>query len=366
MKRLLILLLFALPSVAQYDVLIRNGRVVDGAGNPWVYADVGIKGDRIVLVGHAPDGATAKRTIDAKGLVVAPGFIDMLGQSEVSLLIDRQAFSKITQGVTTEITGEGESIAPQTDVTIAAAKDFTEHFHLTIDWHSLNEYFTRLAKQGSGVNLGTYVGAAQVREAVIGRDNRPPTAEELERMKSMVEDAMQEGALGISTALIYAPGNYAKTEELVELAKVAARYGGVYASHMRSEGDHEVEAMEEAFRIGREAHLPVEIFHLKVAGKPYWGKMADRLRMIDEARASGLDVTADQYPYVAGATSLGSSIPPKYHAGGADAMIARLKDSGVRAQIRRDLENPNADFESLWRLAGPENILVSFVLIPGL
>jgi N-acyl-D-amino-acid deacylase len=366
MKRLFFILLFAVPALAQYDVLIRNGRVIDGAGNPWTQADVGIIGDRITFIGHASDSVTARRTIDARGLIVAPGFIDMLGQSEMSLLIDKQAYSKLTQGVTTEVTGEGESIAPQTEATIAAQKDFTDHFHLTIDWTNLGDYFTRLARQGSGVNLGTYVGAAQVREAVIGRENRPPTADELAQMKQYVEDAMQEGALGLSTALIYAPGSYAQTDELIELAKVAAQYGGIYASHMRSEGDNEVQAMEEAFRIGREAHIPVEIFHLKVAGKAYWGKMSDRIRMIEDARASGIDVTANQYPYLAGATSLGASIPPKYHAGGADAMVARLKDSAVRAQIRRDLEAPSKEFESLWRLSGPENVLVNSVLNPEL
>ena len=366
MRKILVVLLLAIPCFAQYDVLIRNGRVFDGAGNPWQQLDVGIAGDRIAFVGHAGQNVTAKRTIDAKGLVVAPGFIDMLGQSEMNLLIDKQAYSKLTQGITTEITGEGESIAPQTDATIAAQKDLTGHFHLTIDWHSLSEYITRLQQQGSGVNIGTYVGAAQVREAVIGREDRPPTAEELMQMKSHVEDAMQEGALGLSTALIYAPGSYAKTEELIELAKVAAQYGGVYASHMRSEGDNEVAAMEEAFRIGREAHIPIEIFHLKVAGKQYWGKMADRIRMVEDARASGVDVAADQYPYLAGATSLGASIPPKYHAGGADAMVARLKDPAIREQIRRDLETPSASFESLWRLSGPENVLVNSVLNPEL
>ncbi|MGI9103588.1 MAG: N-acyl-D-amino-acid deacylase family protein [Terriglobales bacterium] len=363
----LALILASVPALAQqYDVLIRNGRVVDGTGNPWFYADVGITGDRITLVGRAPEGATARRTLDAKGLVVAPGFIDMLGQSEMALLIDKSGFSKLTQGVTTEITGEGESIAPQNDETIAALQDFLTHYHLTVDWRTLDQYFRRLEKQGSGLNLGTYVGAAQVREVVVGREDRAPTADELQRMQQLVDEAMRQGALGVSTALIYAPGNYARTEELIALAKVAARHGGIYASHIRSEGDAETAALQEAFRIGREAGLPVEIFHLKVSGKPNWGRMRQVVEMVEQARASGLDVAADQYPYLAGATALSSTIPPKYHAGGTPAMVARLKDPAVRAAIRGDLESGRADFENWWQLAGPSNIMVNQVLNPAL
>ncbi|HTK95826.1 MAG TPA: amidohydrolase family protein [Terriglobales bacterium] len=360
--------LFALAQTPQYDVLIRNGRVVDGSGNPWVYADVGIVGDRIAFIGHADPDVTAKRVIDAKGFVVAPGFIDMLGQSEVSVLIDKQATSKVTQGVTTEITGEGESVAPQNDFTIAEAKDFLEHFHLTVDWRTLDEYFQRLEKNGSGVNIGTYVGATQVREMVLGKENRPPTEEELKQMVEYVEDAMLDGALGVSTSLIYAPANYANTDELIALAKAASKHGGIYSSHIRNEGDQEMAALDEAFRIGREANLPVEIWHFKAAGRQNWGKMKDAIARIEQARASGLDVTADQYPYVAAATSLGATIPPHFHSGGEDAFVKRLQDPAVRKQIRDELTGPEGKGgENLWRgTGGPDGILVVSVLNPAL
>ncbi len=363
------ILLAAWPAFPQqYDVLIRNGRVVDGAGNPWVYADVGIVGDRIAFVGRADKNVTAKRTIDATGLVVAPGFIDMLGQSEVNLLIDKQALSKLTQGITTEITGEGGSIAPLNDRIIAESQDFLDHFHLKFDWQSLDEYFTRLEKQGAGVNLGTYVGAAQVRDFVIGQADREPTPDELKQMQGLVEDAMQQGAMGVSSALIYAPGSYARTEELIALAKVASQYGGIYATHMRNEGETEMQALDEAFRIGREANLPVEIFHLKSSGMDNWGKMPQVIAAIEKARAEGIDVTADQYPYTASATSLGAIIPPKYHEGGTDAFVARLKDPAVRAAVRQQLEAKSmGSVENMWRgVGGPEGVLVVSVLSPQL
>jgi dihydroorotase/N-acyl-D-amino-acid deacylase len=360
----LALLLTAPAWAQQYDVLIRNGRVVDGSGNPWVYADVGILGDRIAFVGRAGERVTAKRTIDAKGLVVAPGFIDMLGQSETTLLIDRSAFSKLSQGVTTEVTGEGESIAPQNDFTIAEAKDYLDHYKLTVDWRTLDEYFQRLEKQGSGVNLATFVGATQVRELVLGKADRPPTPHELAQMVEYVEDAMLDGALGVSTSLIYAPANYAQTDELIVLAKAASKHGGIYASHIRNEGDTEMQALDEAFRIGREANLPVEIWHFKVAGRENWGNMAKIIAHIEQARAQGLDVTADQYPWIASATSLGAVIPPKYHEGGVDQFVARLKDPATRAAIRRQLESaPTGCVENMWRgTGGPSGILVTSVL----
>src|SRR5579862_7988105 len=247
-----------------YDVIIKNGHIIDGSGNPWVSGDVAITGDRIAKIGYL-DGSTAKRVIDAHDLVVAPGFIDMLGQSEMALLIDNRALSKLSQGITSEITGEGGSIAPQDELTLAPLQPELEHFHLKVDWTTLNGYFNRLEKSGTPLNLGTYVGAAQVREAVIGDDDRAPTAAELKQMESLVAQAMQQGALGISTALIYPPGHYAKTDELIALAKVASEYGGIYATHMRSEGQTEMAALNEAIEIGRQANLPVEIFHLKVS-----------------------------------------------------------------------------------------------------
>jgi N-acyl-D-amino-acid deacylase len=367
--RWLFLILLALPLCAQdYDVLIRNGRVVDGSGNPWFWADVGIKGDRITLVGRAAAGAKATRTIDASGLIVAPGFIDMLEQSEYNLLVDKQAVSKLTQGITSGVTGEGNSVSPQNAETIKDQQDWLSHYHQAIDWTDLDGYFKRLEKQGSGINLATYVGAAQVREYVIGHDNRAATPEELQRMQDLVEQDMRQGAMGVSTALIYAPGNYASTEELIALAKAAAKHGGIYASHIRNEGIDEPAALEEAFRIGREANIPVHIFHLKTAGKTNWGKMPQVIAAIENARKQGIEVTADQYPYIASATSLGASIPPKYHAGGTDAFVKRLQDPQIRAQIRNELESSGqGGGENMWHgPGGPEGILVSSVLNPNL
>ncbi len=368
MKRLLLLLLFAIPTLAQnYDVLIRNGRVMDGAGNPWIQADVGIIGDRIAFIGLAADSVTAKRTIDARGLIVAPGFIDMLGQSEVNLLIDRRVTSKLTQGITTEITGEGGSIAPLNDQQVAERHDVAKHYHIAFDWHDLNDYFRKLEQHGAGVNLGTYVGAAQVRQYVLGNADRAPTPEELAQMQQLVEDTMQEGAFGVSSALIYAPGNYARTDELIALAKAASKYGGIYASHIRSEGDRELDALEEAFRIGREANVPVEIWHLKVSGASHWGTMPQVIAAIQKARDSGLDVSANQYPYIASGTSLSTIIPPKFHEGGDDAMIARLKDPAQRKAIRDAITHGgNGPEDQFHSTRGPEGILIASVLDPSL
>src|SRR5579862_7638294 len=288
-----------------YDVVIRNGHIIDGSGNPWVSGDVAIVGDRIAKIGKV-DSSAAKRVIDAQGLVVSPGFIDMLGQSELALLIDNRSLSKLSQGITSEITGEGQSVAPQDALTLPELQPGLDRYHLKVDWTTLDGYFNRLEKAGTPLNIGTYVGAAQVREAVLGDVDRAPTADELRRMQNLVAHAMQQGALGLSTALVYPPGSYAKTDELIALAKIAAQYGGIYATHMRSEGATEMAALREAFRIGREAHIPVEIFHLKVSGKSRWGSMPKVVGMIDAARRSGLDVTADMYPYLAGVASLSS------------------------------------------------------------
>jgi dihydroorotase/N-acyl-D-amino-acid deacylase len=363
----LAVLFFPLSIFAQqYDTLIRNGKIVDGSGNPWFYADVGIIGDRIAFIGHAANDVKAKRSIDATGLIVAPGFIDMLGQSEANLLIDHRAVSKLTQGITTEITGEGSSIAPFDRSDLEERKDFFEHFHLNVDWESLAQYFKRLERAKPAINLATYVGAGQVRKKVLGRVNRPPSANELRDMEEYVGDAMLDGAMGLSTALIYAPSNYASTDELIDLAKTASKYGGIYATHMRNEGNDEMSALDEAFRIGREANLPVEIFHLKVSGKQNWGKMPEVIKKIEAARSSGLDVTADQYPYIASATSLGALIPPKYHEGGAEALVARLQDPRTRQRFREEVESGN-DYENMWRgVGGPDGVLIVSTIVPEL
>jgi N-acyl-D-amino-acid deacylase len=345
----------------QYDVIIRNGRIIDGSGNPWFSGDLAIKGDKIVAIGHV--GGTAPRVIDATGMVVAPGFIDMLGQSETSLLIDNRALSKLSQGITTEITGEGGSIAPQDDLTLKALQPSIEPYHLKVDWTDLAGYLQRLEKTGTPINLGTYVGAAQVREAVLGDVNRAPTPEEMTTMKAMVGLMMQQGAFGVSTALIYPPGHYARTEELIELAKVAAQFGGVYATHMRSEGQSEVEAIQEALRIGREARLPVEIFHLKVAGKSRWGSMPKIAEMIQSARDQGQDVTADMYPYLAGATALASALPPWVADGGMDKLLERLRDPATRARIKTEMSTAHKEWENLYLYAGgAPGVMVSSVI----
>ena len=349
-----------------YDIIIRNGHLIDGTGNPWYAADLAIAGDRIVAVGDLR-GAHARREIDAGGRIVAPGFIDMLGQSELSLLLDNRSLSKLSQGITTEITGEGGSIAPQNEKTTVPLKPFLEHYHLSVDWSTLDQYFQRLEKQGTPINLGTYVGSAQVREAVLGDDDRAPMPAELEQMQALVEQAMKDGALGISSALIYPPNIYAKTDELIALAKVASKYGGLYATHMRSEGASEGAALAEAIRIGREANIPVEIFHLKVSGKSRWGSMKNIVATIQSARDSGLDIAADMYPYTAGATALASALPPWVADGGPQKLLARLKELEIRARIKKDLAGDHVDWENLYYdCGGAAGVLIASVENPEL
>lgn len=368
----LFILFLAPVAVAQknqgdtYDVIIKNGKIVDGSGNPWVSGDVAIRDDRIVKIGKL-NGTNAKRIIDAHNLVVAPGFIDLLGQSETALLIDNRSLSKLSQGITSEITGEGNSIAPQNALTLSELQPELDHFHLTVDWTTLDGYFTRLEKTGTPLNIGTYVGAAQVRQAVLGGVDRAATSEELEKMKALVAEAMQQGAFGVSTALIYPPGHYAKTEELIELAKVAGQYGGIYATHMRSEGQSETAALDEALRIGREGHLPVEIFHLKVIGKPRWGTMLKIVGTIQSARDSGQDVSADMYPYIAGGTALVSSLPPWVADGGTDKLLERLKVSANRTKIKEDMATEHPNWENLYLGGGGAlGVLISGVVNPDL
>jgi len=335
----------------QYDVLIRNGRIVDGSGRPGYNADIAIKDQRIARIGNLAN-ANAAKTIDARGMVVAPGFIDMLGQSETYLLIDPRGMSKVMMGVTTEITGEGESIAPINERQIKEQEDFLKRFNLTIDWRTLDEYFRRLEKQGTGLNLGTFVGATQIREYVVGFDNRPPTPAELESMKKLVADAMRDGALGLSTSLQYIPARFATTDELVELAKVARQYGGIYATHQRSEANALDESLHEVFEIARRARIPVEIWHLKTAYKKNWGRMPEILNKIKQARAGGLDVSADIYPYIAGSTSLSACLPPWAQEGGVEKMLARLRDSATRERIKKEISEDHKDWENIYLGSG--------------
>lgn len=335
----------------QYDVLLRNGWIVDGSGNPRFRGDVGITGDRIAAVGHL-SGAVARETLDVSGLVVAPGFIDMLGQSETNVLIDNRALSKITQGITTEVTGEGGSVAPLTDVLVLDDSAWMKKYGVQEDWRDLNGYFAHLARTRSAVNIATFVGATQVRLAVVGKQDRRATPEELARMVALVDTAMRQGALGLSTSLVYAPAIYAPTEELIALAQAARRYGGIYASHIRNEGSGMDGALDEAFRIARAADIPVEIWHLKTAGQPNWGRMPRVLARIDSARAAGLDVTADQYPYTRSATSLDASIPGWAHSGGTDSLLARLQNPATRARIRAEMLGTGRGEENFYRGAG--------------
>jgi dihydroorotase/N-acyl-D-amino-acid deacylase len=351
---------------APFDLIIANGHVIDGTGSPWYAADVGIRDGRIAAIGRLTH-AQAKQRIDAAGSVVAPGFIDMLGQSELTILVDPRLPSKIYQGITTEITGEGNSAAPMMGHARVEAAQTLEHYGLKADWQTLGEYFARLERQGIGINLASYVGATSVREVVIGGENRAPTAPELLRMRALVREAMEQGAVGVSTSLEYAPAPYASTEELIALASEAAPYGGIYATHMRSEGDAMVAALDETFRIAREAHIPAEIWHLKVAGKKNWGHMADVVQRIDAARASGLDITADTYAYTAWFNDMSAFVPPWAHDGGNEKMVARLKDPATRARIVKDIKTPSDTWDNEWdEVAGPESILIGVVMNPAL
>jgi N-acyl-D-amino-acid deacylase len=338
-------------AVAQYDLIIRNGTVIDGSGAARYRADVAIKGDRVVRIGRLRN-AKATREIDATGMVVSPGFIDMLGQSETYLLIDPRAMSKVMMGVTTEITGEGESIAPVNERLIKEQEEFNRRYQLTIDWRTLDQYFKRLEQQGSGVNLATFVGATQVRAYVIGYDNRPPTAAELEQMKQLVRDAMKDGALGVSTSLQYVPARFAKTDEIVELARVAREYGGIYITHQRSEANALDESLAEVFQIARRAQIPVEIWHLKTAYKKNWGRMPEVLEKIRRARAQGLDITADIYPYIAGSTSLSACLPPWALEGGTEKMLARLQDKQIRERLKTEITTDAKDWENIYLGSG--------------
>ena len=340
------------------DLILRGGWIIDGSGNPRYQGDVAIRGDRITGVGFL-GSATARETLDVRGLVVAPGFIDMMGQSEINVLIDNRVLSKITQGITTEVTGEGGSVAPLTDKLVLADSDAMKKWHFREDWRDLNGYFVQLEKQGSTLNIATFIGATQVRLAVVGNENRQPTAAELSHMTAIVDTLMEQGALGVWTALEYAPASYSKTEELIALARAARRHGGIYASHMRNEGEHIDDALNELFRIAKEADIPAEVSHLKLSGRKTWGRMPRILARIDSARAAGLDVTADQYPYIRAATSLDASIPTWAESGGMDSLLIRLRDPATRARLHREMQTPTGGEVFYSAAGGGAGILIT-------
>jgi N-acyl-D-amino-acid deacylase len=350
----------------RFEIVITNGHIIDGTGSPWYSGDIGIRSGKIVAIGNLED-AQRTRTIDAHGMVVAPGFIDMLGQSELTILVDPRLPSKIYQGITTEITGEGGSSAPQNDALIRADQPGYDHYQLTPDWRTFQQYFARLEKQGMGINLASYVGATQVRRMVLGDDDKQPTPAQLDQMKELVRQAMREGAVGLSSSLEYPPAPYAKTEELIALASEAGKFGGVYATHMRNESDSVLSAIDEALRIGREGHLPVEIWHLKVAGKASWGRMPEVVAKINAARAQGMDVTADTYAYTAWFNDFSAFIPPWAHDGGTAKLIERLKDPATRIRLRKEMTTPSSDWDNEWEeIPGPESILIGVVQNPKL
>jgi len=341
------------PVSSVYDVVILNGRVVDGTGAPWFRGDVGIQGDRIKAIGDL-GSVSAKIRIDATSLVVAPGFIDMLGQSEFSVLVDNRAASKITQGITTEITGEGTSIAPVNERMVEETSPMYEHFGVIADWRTLEEYFRRLEERAHpALNIATFVGAGGVRNYVVGEDDRRATPQELDEMKELVARSMEQGALGLSSSLQYMPDRFASTDELIALAGVAARYGGIYLTHQRSEGNQLFESLAEVFMIAEKAHIRAEIWHLKVAYKANWGKMAEVLARIEDARARGLDITANQYPYIRASNNLEACLPLWVREGGIDKMVARLQDPALRERIKKEMQDPTVTaWENQWYGSG--------------
>jgi dihydroorotase/N-acyl-D-amino-acid deacylase len=355
-------------ATTRFDLLITHGRIVDGTGAPWFRGDIGVVGDHIVAVGNLTGGSAAK-TVDATNLVVAPGFIDLLGQSEFNVLIDPRAASKITQGVTTEVTGEGSSIAPVNDRMIQEAAPNARHFGVVQDWRTLADYFRRLElRSRPAINVATFVGAGSIRNYVIGKDDRRPTAAELGRMSDLVAQAMEQGAVGLSTSLQYVPDRFASTDEIVELAKVASRYGGVYFTHQRSESARIFESLDEVFAIAERANIPAEIWHLKAAYKANFGKMPEVLKRIEAARARGLDVTANQYPYNRASNGLDACLPLWVREGGLEKMLARLRDPAQRERIRKDMNDATATaWENQWYGAnGGDGVMLSSVLNPEL
>ena len=351
------LLVVACAPKTQYDVLIHSGTIYDGSGQPGLVGDLAIDGDSIVAVGNVPN-ARGRTEIDAKGLAVAPGFINMLSHSERSLIEDGRSQSDIRQGVTLEVFGES-SMGPLSD---AMKKEMLERqgdIRFEIKWTTLGEYLDYLAARGVSPNVASFVSAATVRIHEVGYADRPPSKAELDRMRALVRQGMEEGALGVTTALIYTPAFFAKTDELIALSKVAAEYGGMYIVHMRSEGNQILQALDETIRIAREAGLPAEIYHLKAGGQSNWPKMDQVIKRIDSVRAAGIRVTADMYTYPAGATGLDAAMPPWVQEGGLKAWIERLKNPAIRARVKREMTTPTDAWENLYLGAGsPEKVLM--------
>ena len=340
-----------------YDVILRNGVIYDGSGGPSYRGDVAIKGDRIAAVGHLKR-TRARQVIDVHGYAIAPGFINMLSWATESLIIDGLGESDIRQGVTLEVFGEGWSMGPLNEAMKREMKKRQRLYTYPIQWTTLGEYLTFLENRGIAPNVASFVGATTVRIHEIGYANRPPTPDELERMKALVRTAMEEGALGVGSSLIYAPAFYADTQELIELCRVAAQYGGMYISHIRSEGNRLLEAVDELIQIAREAKIPAEIYHFKAAGRDNWHKLDAAIRRIESARAEGLQITADIYTYTAGATGLDAAMPPWVQEGGHEKWIERLKNPQIRRRVIREMNTPTDAWENLYLAAGPENILL--------
>lgn len=353
-----LIIIFAQGKEPAFDVIVKDGTIYNGTGTMPFKADIGIKGDRIVAVGRLKT-ADARTVVNAQGLAVAPGFINMLSWSTESLIADPRSQSEIRQGVTTQIMGEGDSMGPLSDVMKKRRQADQGDLKYDIEWTTLADYLTYLEKRGIAQNVASFIGATTIREHVIGLEDKPPTPEQLQQMRELVRAEMEAGALGIGSSLIYSPAFYAKTEELIELCKVAAKYKGKYISHMRSEGNRLIEAVQELIRISREAGIPAEIYHLKAAGKPNWGKMDQVLKMVNAARRQGMKITADMYTYPAGATGLDASIPPWALSGGYEALYKRIQDPSTRQRLVTAINTPTNEWENLFLAAGsPDRILL--------
>jgi N-acyl-D-amino-acid deacylase len=363
MHRVLLALLLLASTIlrafsAEYDVLIRHGTIYDGSGKSPFKADLAINGQHIAAIGQLKN-ARAKTELDAKGLAVAPGFINMLSWANEALIQDGHSQSGIRQGVTLEVMGEGSSMGPLTQGMKKEMQEQQGDIKYAIEWTTLGEYLDYLVKRGVSCNVASFVGATTLRVHEIGYADRPPTPDELERMKTLARQAMEEGALGIGSSLIYAPAFYAKTDELIELCRVAALYNGMYISHIRSEGSRLLEAADEFIQISKRAHLPAEIYHLKAAGKPNWNKMDALLRKIERARADGLQITADMYNYIAAGTGLDATMPPWVQEGGLNEWVKRLKDPAIRQQVKEEMSKPTDKWENFFVAAGsPDKILL--------